>query len=60
MTKCKAGSKLYKSIEVPINAEIKVSPKGREYYISAIDGSQTIIRFIDDGTFFRLNSSLLK
>ena len=60
MTKCRAGSRIYKGCEVPITAVIHTSQLGREYYISAVENDESYIRFIDDGTFLKINSKRLK
>ena len=44
---CKCGNKPYNNIEIPIKAKIQVSPLGREYYVSGIDGDEILIRYVD-------------
>ena len=51
LIKPRAGSKIYKGIEIPETAEIYISQLGREYYISGSTMTNHTIRFIDDGTF---------
>jgi len=51
----RAGSKIYKGVEVPSNMTIEYTKRGREFYLSArfIDeesGAEKVaIRFIDNG-----------
>ena len=56
----RAGSRIYKGREVPVTAVIHTSQLGREYYISAVENDESYIRFIDDGTFLKINSKRLK
>lgn len=56
----RAGSRIYKGCEVPTSAVIHTSQLGREYYISAVENDESYIRFIDDGTFLKINSKRLK
>jgi hypothetical protein len=54
------GSKLYKSIEVPINAVINTNKVGREFYISGICYNTAFIRYIDSGEVIEIKLGLLK
>lgn len=54
--KPRAGSKIYKGVEVPTTAKIYVSKLGREYYISSINEDNTVtIRFIDNEELKTIN-----
>jgi hypothetical protein len=55
----RAGSKLYKSIEVPIHAVININKVGREFYISGICYNTAFIRYIDTGEIIEIKSSLV-
>jgi len=48
------GTKLHKGIEVPYFAVVKISPKGREYYLSGIDDNTALVKFIDNDEVFRM------
>ena len=50
--KARSGSKIYKGIEIPINAEIKIY-KGRECYLCGSSLETRTIRFVDTGEFFK-------
>ena len=54
------GSKLYKSIEVPIYAVINTNKVGREFYISGICYNTAFIRYIDSGEVIEIKLGLLK
>jgi hypothetical protein len=54
------GSKLYKSIEVPIHAVINTNKVGREFYISGICYNTALIRYIDSGEVIEIKLGLLK
>ena len=60
MTKCRAGSRLYKSREVPQHATIYISEKGREFWISAVGETKSFIIFVDDGSNLEINSIYLQ
>ena len=47
-TKIRCGSKLYNGIEIPANAKIFISPKGRDCYISSILEKEMYIRYVDE------------
>ena len=54
------GSKLYKSIEIPIHAVINTNKVGREFYISGICYNTAFIRYIDSGEVIEIKLGLLK
>jgi hypothetical protein len=56
----KAGSRIYKSQEVPINAVINTNKIGREFYISGICYNTALIRYIDSGEVLEIKLGLLK
>jgi len=46
----KCGNKLYNGIEIPQNAVVQIAPNSkREYYITGINESGTIIKYLDTG-----------
>lgn len=55
----KCGNTLYKGVAVPKNAEIKISAKGLEYYISGIHENQAYIKFIESGQIIKVSLSVL-
>jgi hypothetical protein len=56
----RAGSRNYKSQEVPIHAVINTNKTGREFYISGICYNTALIRYIDTGELLEINLGLLK
>jgi hypothetical protein len=56
----RAGSRIYKSQEVPIHAVINTNKAGREFYISGICYNMAFIRYIDTGELLEINLGLLK
>ena len=55
----RAGSKMYKGLEVPINAVINTNKVGREFYISGICYNTAFCRYIDSGEIIEIKSSLV-
>jgi hypothetical protein len=55
----RAGSKIYKGIEVPISAPIHINKQGREFYISGLCYNTALIRYIDSGEVIEIKSSLV-
>lgn len=55
----RAGSKMYRGIEVPINAVINTNKVGREFYISGLCYNTAFCRYIDSGEVLEINSSLV-
>lgn len=50
----RCGTRKHNNLEIPANAVVKISPLGREYYVSGIDGNEVTIRYVDDGSFKKL------
>jgi hypothetical protein len=55
----RAGSKIYKGIEVPISAPIHINKQGREFYISGLCYNTAFCRYIDSGEVLEINSNLV-
>jgi hypothetical protein len=55
----RAGSKIYKGFEVPINAVINTNKVGREFYISGLCYNTAFCRYIDTGEIIEIKSSLV-
>jgi hypothetical protein len=55
----RAGSKIYKGLEVPIHAVINTNKVWREFYISGICYNTAFCRYIDTGEIIEINSSLV-
>ena len=55
----RAGSKIYKGIEVPISAPIHINKQGREFYISGLCYNTAFCRYIDTGEIIEINSNLV-
>lgn len=51
----RCGCKEYKGKLIPANAEIAISPKGREFYLTGIENETAIIKFIDNDEVFRMS-----
>lgn len=51
----KAGSRLYKSLQIPENAVVHTNSQGREFYISGATQSEVSVRFIDTGEFLNIS-----
>lgn len=45
----RCGTKLHNGTSIPVNVIIKISPLGREYYISGLYDDQAVIRYLDNG-----------
>ena len=56
----RAGSRKYKTLQVPINAVINTNKVGREFYISGICYNTAFIRYIDSGEVIEIKLGLLK
>ena len=55
----RAGSKIYKGVEVPINAVINTNKVGREFYISGLCYNTAFCRYIDTGEIIEVKSNLV-
>lgn len=55
----RAGAKMYKGVEVPINALMHINKQGREFYISGLCYNTAFCRYIDTGEIIEINSSLV-
>ena len=55
----RAGSKMYKGVEVPTSATIHINKQGREFYISGLCYNTAFCRYIDTGEIIEINSSLV-
>lgn len=56
----RCGTKTYNNTTIPVNAVIKISPLGREYYVSGIFEDYCLIRFVDgDCEFMKLKKTPL-
>ena len=56
----RAGSKLYKNIEIPYNAKIIVDKQQRECYPIGINGNDVYIKYIDTQKIITVNYELIK
>jgi len=55
----RAGSKMYKGLEVPISAPIHINKQGREFYISGLCYNTAFCRYIDTGEIIEIKSNLV-
>ena len=55
----RAGSKIYKGVEVPISAPIYINKQGREFYISGLCYNTAFCRYIDSGEIIEIKNSLV-
>jgi hypothetical protein len=55
----RAGSKIYKGLEVPITAPMHINKQGREFYISGICYNTAFCRYIDTGEIIEVKSNLV-
>ena len=58
--KPRAGSKIYKGIEIPATSKIYLSKLNREFYISGNTMTVFEIRFIDTGKILKISFENLK
>jgi hypothetical protein len=50
----KCGNKWHGSLQIPVNASIRTSPAGRDYYVAGITDELACIRFLDgNGTEYK-------
>lgn len=57
----KCGNRWHGKMQIPINADIKTSPAGRDYYVSGIDliTDYATIKYTDTGEYKQVNRKLV-
>lgn len=56
----KCGNKLYKSIEIPLNAKIETAPSGREYYVCGLCPEGVNIKYLDNNEYKTISNEKYK